>query len=454
MRGMGESAGALFMVGAIIGATPALAAEREARPAVELAQASNAPAVGTGGRTPGSGAPITLEQKPGEDIAGEKDSERLIDAFRPKGIRVGDFLLFPKVEAGVGYNSNVFAQQTGAKGDFVSSVQPEFTLRSQLPVHMLTLSGNVQGVKYARFSSDDQVNGRATAEGRYDILRDWSVSAKLDFLANHEDRATPDARQGRDPTPTKTLLGQLGTTYQSGDYTLSGFLEADRRTYGDVATDTGRLFNGDRDQWETRARVRGAYEFIPSYQWIAEVEGNRRVRDQAVDRSGFRRDSSGYRVNSGLGVEITQVLRGDFLVGFLQQDFDDPRFKSPSGISIKSSVTWTPDKLTVVVPAIERTVNETTLINASSRVRTAATVLVRHEYARNVLLTAFGGFYYDEYQGVNQNSTSFDARFRALYAFGPELYLVGEVEYKSRNSDLFNNNYDQLVVGMRVGFQF
>ena len=426
--------------------------------AVQIAQVVNPdpshPQRGTGGRLPGSGAPITTEPNPGADITGEKDSERLIDAFRPKGLRAGDFVMYPKIETGVVYNSNIFAQPTRAKGDFIASVQPELSLRSQFDTHMLNVTGSVQALKHTRFTTDDQINGQFSTEGRYDVLRNWNLSGRLGFSADHEDRASPDATQGKEPLRTNRLTGQIGTTYQQGDYLLSGFLESDRRTYGTVATNSGSLNNSDRDIWEQRARIRAGYEFLPSYLVLGEVEGNRRVYDREVDRSGFKRGSTGFRVSSGVGLEFTQVLRGDFLVGYMQQDYDDPRFRSPSGPSIKSSFTWTPGKLTVVIPAIERSVYETTLLNASSRVRTAGTLLIRHELARNILLTGFGGLYFDEYQGVNRNSTSYDLRFRALYAFGPEVYVAGEIEYRSRNSQLTNNNYDQAIVGFRVGMQF
>ncbi len=443
--------GASLVAGAV---NVAEAAEGPQQTAQVVYQDPSRPKQGTGGRLPGSGAPITTEANPGGDVAGERDSERLIDAFRPKGLRTGEFILYPKIEAGGVYNSNIFAQPQRAKGDYIASVQPEVSLRSQFDTHMLNLSGSVQALKHMRFTTDDQVNGRFSSEGRYDLLRNWNMTGRVDLSADHEDRASPDAVQGKEPTRTKTFTGQVGTTYQQGDYVFSGFLESDRRTFDSVPTATGSLNNSDRDIWESRARVRAGYEILPSYLVLGEVEGNRRVYDREVDRTGFRRGSSGYRVSSGVGLEFTQVLRGDFLVGFMQQDYDDPRFRSPNGPSVKSSFTWTPGKLTVVVPSLERSVYETTLLNASSRVRTAATILVRHELARNILLTGFGGLYFDEYEGVSRNSTSYDLRFRALYAFGPELYLAGELEYRSRNSQLVNNNYDQAIIGLRVGMQF
>src|SRR5947208_3522344 len=59
---------------------------------------------------------------------GAKDPYRVDQAYQPKGIELGSYLLFPVLEVGEAYNSNVFATETNKKGDFITHIAPEFQL--------------------------------------------------------------------------------------------------------------------------------------------------------------------------------------------------------------------------------------------------------------------------------------------------------------------------------------
>ncbi|MFT2536360.1 outer membrane beta-barrel protein, partial [Escherichia coli] len=84
-----------------------------------------------------------------------------------------------------------------------------------------------------------------------------------------------------------------------------------------------------------------------------------------------------------------------FLVGYFKQDYNSSTLQSPSGLAVRAVFNWTPDKQTLIVPSLERSVLESTTAGASSMVRTALTVLARRELQRNLVASVFGGVYYD-----------------------------------------------------------
>lgn len=406
-------------------------------------------------RRPGAGAAkITAPSDSAQDDDGKGDGERVDDSYQPKGIDLGSFLLLPQVETEQSYNTNVFAQETSQKGDFVTRIAPEFRLRSRFSNHALNFTGRVEQYLYREYTSDNHLDGLALIDGRYDIERNWEVNLVSENFRRSEDRGSPDDVGGEKPTLTYGTVNRIGTKYQAGRYTFGGEFSANRRIFEDVDTSTGTTINnGDRNRWEYQALGRGSYEMFPGYLAVLEASANKREYDSRLDDAGFDRSSSGYRIEAGVGLDISQLIRGDFLVGYFQQNYEDPRYKDPRGPSIKATFNWTPSRITVVVPSIERTVLETTMTRAAAMVRTGASLLVRHEYQRNIVLTGFGSVNYDEYEGINQASVTYEARARVIYALAPEYYVGGEVGYRRRNSEIDGQSYGQGVVALRLGLR-
>lgn len=400
-------------------------------------------------------AKIVTDPNPMSDPKGENDIDRVSDSYQPKGIELGEFLLLPQIEIEESYNSNIYAQKQGAKGDFITTVRPEMKLRSQTKQHAFNTLAYLDYKHFWTYSNDDVLDGEIFADGRYDINSTTNLNASVDFISRHEERGTSDDIEGDEPTPTRSYAATLGGKTQQGKYIFEASSGVTYRDFDDVATSAGTMINNDdRDRTELLGSLRGAYEMFPGYAAVAKLTGNSRWYDSQRDDSGLARDSYGFRAEAGLGVDLTQLIRGDFLVGYLHQDYSDPSFADPSGLSFKAAFNWTPSRMTLVVPALERSVEETTLTSASAIVRSSATLLVRHELARNILLAGFAGVYYDEYEGTPYTSLTAETNFRVTYAFTPEVYLSGQVGYKKKDSDVPDSSYDQAVVGLRLGFRY
>jgi len=399
-------------------------------------------------------APIVTDQQPTWWQKGEKDTERMVDSYKPKGLDWGSFLFFPKLELDEKYNSNVFAEENNTNSDFVSIVRPQFTLKSQFPVHYLQVDGRVEYYKYWKYHDDDHIDTSLDVFGRYDLQRNWEITIRNNLISQMEDRGSDDAVNGKKPTRMRGFSSKLGTKYQEGDVILASSVQVERRTYGDVETSLGTTINNsDRDNWALEYTARAGYEFIRNYAAVAQITYNTRDYDQAVDDLGYRRSSDGYTAEMGIAVDVSQLIRGDFLVGYMKQDYRDANLRDPSGLSMRASFTWTPSKMTIIVPTVERKVYDTTLANVGGRVRTAGNVMIRHEWARNVLLTGFAGVAYDEYVGLDRSATTYDINGRVTYSLTPELYVGGEVGYRNRDSELAGASFDQYTVGLRLGLQ-
>ncbi len=399
------------------------------------------------------GARITTDPTPPTDPRDNDDAEQMADRYQPKGITLGKFLLLPKVEFDQTYNDNIYAVESGEKGDFITIVRPEATLRLKEPTYTVNINAQMEAKRYAEYSDDDSIEGRLLAEGRYEFTRDLEANAFYNFASLTEDRGSNDAVQGKEPTRTENQEVRLGGKLRQGRYSFALDGSVSTYSYDDVPTSTGRIDNSDRDRTQYLLSGRASYELFPGYAAVIAASVNERDYDSARDRSGFDRDSSGYRIEGGIGIDLSQTIRGDFLVGYLSQDYKDKRFEDPSGLAFRAAFNWTPSRLTLVVPAIERSVQETTVLNASGMVRTSATVLVRHEYARNILLTGFAGVYHDDFQGINRDSLLYELRGRVTYAFNENFFVSGELAHRTKDSELVNRSFSQNFIGLRLGVQ-
>lgn len=397
-------------------------------------------------------APITHEKAAAADEAGKDDSGRVNESYQPKGIEAGSFLFFPKIEVDGLYNSNVFAEETNKKSDTILRISPDFQFRSRFTRHELNIAAKAERYIYDTYSSDDRTDLSTNVDGRLDIDRSWEATLNLDAFKRAEDRGSPDAAAGLKPTSTYGMTANAGTRKEQGRFVFAANGKVSRRTFDNVETSTNTVVNNhDRDRWEYVGQVRGEYAVYDVISVVGVAELNQRDYDDRLDDNGFARSSNGFRLETGVSIDISQLVKGDITAGYFEQDYDDARLKSPSGLGFRARLNWTPSRMTVVVPSLEREVDETISQNVSSLVRTSGGVLIRHELQRNIVLTASGNIRHEKYEGTSERAWNYDARLRGTYAFTPEFFTAGEVAYRDRNSTRVNSSYEQWTIMLRVG---
>lgn len=445
LNGWGLSKGAAALVagvllaGPVLDTTPANAAEANT-------QQQHDP------RRDRLGSNVIKQTNPQDDKGGINDEKQIDDSYQPKGIELGKFLLLPQLENEIGYNTNIYAQKSGVKSDFIERIAPEFQLRSRFANHALNVSGKFEQFLYRRYHSDNHRDMRVDADGRYDFTKTWQATGFFNAYQNYEDRGSPDDSGGKHPTLSYGYAGRTGSKVQAGQFTFSGDIGASRKLFDNSEGAGGAVIrNSDRNRWETVANGRGAYEIFPGYSAVMAVQGNRRQYDDMFDRNGYNRSSNGWKTEAGIGLDISQLIRGDFLVGYMSQNYEDHRFRDPSGLSISSTFNWTPSRLTVVVVGLERTVQETTIAGASGMIHTGTSILVRHEAARNVVLTGTASVFQDAFKGVNREYWTYDSRIRAVWALVPEFYVGGETGYRKRTANVSSAEFNQGVFMLRFG---
>jgi hypothetical protein len=298
------------------------------------------------------------------------------------------------------YDDNIFATQFEEKHDLVTLISPAVSAESKWAQHSLNFGASADIYRNKNFRNEDAEDARVYGNGRYDIGESSNLFGGLSWTRSHEDRSSPDQIVGITPTIFHVMEGFGGYALDNEKYALRlGATYADY-DYDDVPTLEDTVNNDDRDREQASAGLRLGYAVSERYEFFAQAAlDNRRYRLD-TDDNGFIRDSDGYRLAFGM-VSSWSHIESEVLVGYLRQQYDDERFATVSvpdfGVRIS-----TRKKPWSVSGYLDRTLEETTLANASSYLSSRLGVSVRQPVSARTTLNAAAGFTREDFQDITR----------------------------------------------------
>jgi len=396
--------------------------------------------------------------------------------YDPLGVRMGSFIVHPSLAVAGTYDSNVFATPntptTPVKSDFFVTEVPALSIGSDWNQHAVALNLSGAFKQYASLTSENVNNFTAEASGRYDISTGEYLSVDSIYELLHEDRQDPNAvTTAKNPIEYKVMGGDLVYVRQPGrlgfriDNTVTAY------SFNNASTAAGTTIPQHfRDRIEYVVAPRVNYEIIPGYNAFLRVIGNERQYVSQEIGGGppdaafpagqnVRRNSHGWEVDAGAAIEITRIMTAEVYVGYLQQYYENPLLKSPSGVAFGSNLIWNVTPIDTIRGAFSQAVAETTLNNASSSLETSFSLTGEHELLRNLLLLASVGYVHDDYQqpGPSRSDDTFGVDAGARYLINRNWTATLDVNYSQRNSNVGNvptGNYDrvQAIASIKLSF--
>ena len=181
-------ASCLALVGALCGA-PALAQDKS----------TNLPA------TPATVVPEPPVEVPPEPALTGPAPGRAVKATEPVSatgapFQVGSFLVYPEMDVTWMYDSNVFYTNQSPLSDDAMIYSPAIWVQSNWAKHALNFYASGDWTRYRKFHTENTDDYRASAEGRYDFSADANVYGGAHIGQEHEDRESPESRNGLIPT--------------------------------------------------------------------------------------------------------------------------------------------------------------------------------------------------------------------------------------------------------------
>lgn len=382
------------------------------------------------------------------------------DPYAPLGLRAGGMALRPSVEIDGGYNDNPNGAVAKPKGSTFGRAGGGLDVQSDWARH--EFKANLRGgyTRYLQTPDADRPDLQGTASLRLDATRDTSVLI--------EGKARIDSQ--RPGSPEVTSLGTRGATvtgrpliYQEGvtagvtqkfgrfEATLRGSVE--RVDYQDANLSDGAKVMLSNDSFSTYgAALRLGYEATPGVKPFVEASLDRRVHDNAIDLSGFKRDSTGVTGRVGTSFELTRTLTGEASAGYTQRSYEDARLKDLRGPVIDAALIWAATPLTTLAFKGSTSFDETNISGSAGSINNKASVQISHALLRNLTLVGMAGFGQRDYQGLNLKEKTLSLGLSADYALTRSVVVRGSFTHDRLKSTAPNSDYtaNVFLLGLKL----
>ncbi|MFB0613909.1 outer membrane beta-barrel protein [Aurantiacibacter poecillastricola] len=386
-----------------------------------------------------------------------RPSERDRPEFDPVGGRVGSFVIRPEAELRIEYDDNVLALPDSTADDTILTLRGQVVARSLWQRHRLRANAYVQRTVHAEFPREDELEAGLRTNGTLDIDRRSAVDAyaSVDYLA--EDRTSPaNFNQARERT--RFMRYSAGATYwrDFDPLRVQGEVQATRQDFQDTRTFTGEPLEQDfRDTTYVRASGQGIYDVSPRVGVLARVEVDR--LDYTADEGlpfPLDRDSTGVKLEAGVRMELTSLIRGEIRAGWLTRNIDDPQLNDPSGVSFGANLRWAVTPLTSVELDANRSVEEGGSRLTAGNLRSQAQVTVEHELLRNLVVIGRARVARIDTVGlIDDNASEYQLDASATYLVNRNLRVYARAERfdRSADGDFFREfARNRFTIGMRL----
>ncbi len=366
-------------------------------------------------------------------------SERRLPEYEPVGGRLGSFFLYPSVETRLEYDDNILALPNDGAGDFELTVRGAARLVSDWQRHSVEIDGYVQQNFHRRFTTEDVMEGGGRVRARIDASRNTSarIVASLDALA--EDRANITSQAAaRNPTRFRRADAMVTVAHEMGRLQLVGDGMIQVLDFDDAIRADGSVLDQDfRDSVLMRASLTALLEFSPRVSGLLRGQVDRlQFTGEPEEPDPFDRDTSGFAIEAGARVELTNLLFGELRAGVLRREVDDPSAPGLTGVSFGANLTWAITPLTTLRFFADRQVEEGGSQLVSGNVRSQASVDVEHELLRNVVLDARAGFARIETIGQLQtDAEEYDLHVGATWKLDRNIRIFGRADRIQRFAD-------------------
>jgi hypothetical protein len=307
------------------------------------------------GLLPSRREPNSPPSAPSQPASGATSSNWPASAPPVPGYTFAGGTLTTAVTIATFFDDNVFATATHRLSDVVFVARPEFSWVTQGKNYTLSTDGFVEARRYAKFDSEDQVNGSFGTNFVVTPDSDTQVVGNARYLHEHLDRGTSEtigpggvllSTTFAHPVAYDEALGSIALNERYDRWWTSVGLAGLSINYQNpsIPGDLVKLNYADGGIGVANGRV--GYVISPLTSVFVEAAGN--TRDWQV--SAF--DSTGYRLVGGVLFDNgpNARVKGEVWAGYMNQQYNGVSFQDISSWTYGAGLTFGfTDKLTGVI---------------------------------------------------------------------------------------------------------
>ena len=374
-----------------------------------------------------------------------------------EGIDTGaGFKLYPDINVGATYDSNVFATRANETADWSYSVTPSLLLRKETDTYKLDVRAGLEAVRYRDNSNQNTNDHWLEGQAVYQLTSATNVYGGLGHTRSHEDRSTPDQRFGTVPTVYHDDNAFAGMFHDFGPAYIRLGVVHSRLAFEDVPTSTPgvNLINRTRNRSVTSYGGRLGYRATPNTDVFLQATSEDRSYHHEPDAGGYYRTSSGSRIAVGSAFNFSDKLVGEAYVGQLRQDYDDVRLRDVRAAEFGASLRWHSSPWTTYRFSLDRSLEETVLPGASGYLSTTAGLRVEHDLSENTLFTTGLFLGRNAFQGIDRTDRTAEFSVGIRHYISPTVYLSADYTAYRRSSDVIDAMYSRSLMSFLIGTDF
>ncbi|MBL8552337.1 MAG: outer membrane beta-barrel protein [Hyphomonadaceae bacterium] len=377
-------------------------------------------------------------------------------AYTPTGIGMGGFRLFPILDLGVGYTSNVFADSVNEQSDIRYTINPSLRLASEWSTHALNFYFSAPAELHGDFESQNKVDLIGSVDGQLDVSRTFNLTANASYADAYETLADSPSTVIT-PTPIHYSHSKLGLGAEKTFNRVSLTAGFATETYD---FEDERDFNGvlieqdDRDHTMLGAAVRAGYSISPATSFFVEGRYHKFDYDLIPPAVFVNRDSDGYEALAGVAFEVSNLITGEVSAGYLTQSYDQPGVENSDGVAAHARVRWQPDALVGVTFEADREIQAGGAVASISNTVTQLDFGLDYAFRRNVEVGLGVKYRIDDYTGIDREDDrwGYDASVAYYFNRGFGLFTTVGHDKQSTSGVNFGREFDVTYaeVGIRL----
>lgn len=364
--------------------------------------------------------------------------------YEALGVRWGSFRAYPRVQADIGYDSNIFATDTDEQSDTLIRLAPGVEVESDWSRHSLTAFAKGQSTWSASYGSENYQTWSVGTAGRLDLRRRTNLGGGMDYAREVEPRTSSNSPQSiAEPIRYNRAQAYVTGSHSFNRLRFSGRGDVRSYDYHDGVTLAGvPVPQSDRDQTTYEITGRADYAVSPATAVFARVSFNDRSYDAAGTALTPKRDSSGVNAIVGVDFELTNLIRGEAGVGYLDQSFDDPLYGSTSGLSTRVRLEYFPTQLLTLGLNADRSVGDSGVPGSGGYLSSTVQLTADYELRRNVIVEARAGFAQEDFDAIDRQNDRWFGGVRATYLLNRRLGVTAAYDFENRRSSGFDRTND------------
>ena len=372
------------------------------------------------------------------------------DPFGASGFRLGSFDATASLEQAIGYSDNVSGIVDGEGGAF-SQTDANLSLTSDWSLHQLQT--NFSGSYFKPFDSNevDQPNFFTDTTLRLDLTDGYTFTARGFYNLTTQNFTSSTLAPGAIDTPSIQTYGgslELQRTDRKLQLTLRGSL--DRNTFEDAQLGGGLIqTQSDRDSNLYQLTARVGYETSPAFTPFIEGVYGLREFDESVDRNGNQRDSNIYELRGGVEIDLGEKLQGEFSVGYVGEEFDDPLLGTLEGFTVNGQLDWSPERDSLFTLSVGSQLNDSIVANENGSIIYTTRLDYQRQITSRWSMDAFADY---ELETNIENDTTLGFGVGVQYWVNRFSAITADVEHEMFTTDTPGSDIDE--TSARIGIRW